>query len=245
MAKRGGPGARRAVAVVIVGLATFAAGWLYFLRPWLEQPREVKSGTPVPTALFNLSYVPLKRGQEACLSDVSFGTDAEAALFNATTGGRPGPRLRISANAVGYRFHTTVPAGWGDRGGLTVPMRPPTTSVRGTFCIANAGRHGIGLYGTDEGDSLSRPQVRIDGRPIPTDVSLSFDQAKARPVSGRLGEIFGHMMAFTWGPLGTWFAWILAGALVVGVPVGTLLGLAAAVRADARMEADDDPRPGS
>jgi hypothetical protein len=223
-----------AAGVIAVGLLVLAFVALRDVRPFVQAPRGVSEGTAVPPAVFALAHVPIERGQQACLNDVTLTRTLEVAHANATiAGGAPGPRLRVSASGPGgYRTSTVVRRGWKSGAGLSVRLTAPPRDLRGSVCFENLGRRTVALYATAEGRTLARPATTVDGAPVEADLSLAFSRADPVALADRPGELIERMTAFVWSPLGSWAGWVVAVLLVVGVPLGVLLALGTAVRRD-------------
>jgi len=226
-------------AAVILGYST-----VQWFVPYLRAERAVVSVTPSPNALFGITNVGLGGHQVACLHDVTIASDSEVAQFTVATLGRAaGPRLRLVATGPGYQTKTIVPGGYGDHAVINAPLQPPRQSLHGQFCVRNLGRHTIGLYGTAEPRTQSRPTVTVNGKETATDVGLQFYRRQPRALINRLGSVFSHITAFTWSALGPWLLWILAPFVAVGLPLGILWALVSAIKVDARRaESRMDPR---
>jgi hypothetical protein len=211
--------ARAASAFVAVLLAGALVGLLF-----LGKPREVISSTP--SAYTGLTVpLPLPAKGTACADEIAFDTDSEVARFGVTMpAGSTAPALRIVASGLDsgeyrsdYRATAEIPGGWTGARRFDVPLRPPGTSVFGTFCVENLGDVPIELVGTHNGRAAARPTVHVNGEQVAPELELRFLQRDHRSLLSRLGEITGR--AATLKPFGGWWFWVLALLLLVGAPL--------------------------
>ena len=214
-----------ALVVMVVALGAFAVDQV---RPFLTVKRTVRVGTPVPTALFNLGSLPVPGRGEACLLNVTIPSDAQRATFVARSFGKPGPPLTVTMDAPGgYRSITRVAPGWGDGAVQSVTLQPPEESLIGRFCVRNGGRKQIAFNATDR---PAPPTQQVNGGFTPTQMALSFDRVQPESLLDRVSELFHRASSLTWP--GAWLLYVLAVALVIGVPLGVIFAFGWALRED-------------
>lgn len=203
-----------------------------------KQTRETQTVGVLPV----LPVAPIDRGQEACQAPVALDEPLEQVRFNIGTHGMPGPPL-----AVTVRRHLSrsvlgagrVQGGWRDDG---TPREVAVGEVRGeqyvAVCIRNLGTVRGYVYGDvysgefGTGPTGVRPttttsSARIDGVPIPGDLSMTFTTREARSVLSLVPEIFARASLFRPALVGPWTFWLLLLAALVAAPVALWLALRA------------------
>ena len=215
------------------GAVAFAAvlivlGALLMLLPSLRRDRPRVDATPAPPPLSSIALINVPGGRRACLANVVLDSGSQLARFTVGTYGRPGPPLLVTAAGRRYR----VPRGFPDNAHLTVALRPPRRPIETTFCIANAGRRKIALYGSDELRTRSRVVVTVDGRRIAPDVTLTLDRRTSASVLDQLGDVVTRTTR--WRPgVGEPVVWALIVLVLLGVPGGVLWAFSRALAEDA------------
>jgi hypothetical protein len=207
---------------------------------YLTKKREVIASTP--SAYTGLTIpLPLPGKGEACVDEIVYDQDSAVARFGATAApGQTAPALEVIArgNTSGpyrndYRAQARVPGGWQGTRTLDVPLTPAPGSGYGTLCIRNLEDKPVDLVGSADGRAFSRPSVKVNGQPTPTELQLRFMERGEHRYISRLGEITTH--ASTLKPLGAWWFWVLALALLTVVPLGALAAMRAAFADDAAL----------
>jgi hypothetical protein len=211
----------KAVAAYVVGLALFA---LFVAVPFLDKKRDIPAEVPSPPALSEVDLLNVKPGQRLCMSDIGVSKESRGMRFTVGTYGKPGPALRVSFDG---RL-SGVRAGYADNSTLSVAIPPPPHSELTSVCITNAGRTRVALYGAAD-RARSRVTTTIDGSAQPATVALSFSEAKPVSFLGQAGVIAGRIAVFRGFVDHAWIVWLLAIAMVFGVPVliGVALGASA------------------
>jgi hypothetical protein len=204
--------------VLLPALVLALAGAAIFLR-FLTRDRDVIASTPSPRPVFTVTYVPLDPGRRLCIGDVTIPHDARRLRFAVRTYGRPGPALHV---ALAGRT-VAVSAGYPDGAQIDVPMTPPERTQLGSVCLRSEGR--VALVGSTEERTQSRPQSRLDGRPVAADSYLAFGQGRSASALRETPQIIGRMSAFKPGIAGPWLLWPLLVLVVAGMPAGIVWAL--------------------
>jgi hypothetical protein len=204
---------------------------------YLAKPREVITSTPSD---YTGLTVPLRvpAGSELCDDQIVFDTDSRIARFGVSAApGTTAPALDIVARGAtsgayrnDYRSTFHLPGGWRGTRELNMPLRPPHTAVFGDLCIRNLGDDPVDLVGAQDGRAFSRPTVSLDGHTQPTELQLRLLESGKHSILSRLGAVTTH--AATAKPLGAWWMWVLALALIVLAPLGVLASVRAALATD-------------
>jgi hypothetical protein len=218
--------------VFIAGLAAFAIIGAILWVPWGTEKRTLPSSTAVPPALFGITPAPLGAGQTACLEQVTMDKLSQVGQIGAQTGGKPGPRLSITATGPGYRATSKVDRGYTDDAAIQFALTPPPEALIGKLCIRNDGPGKLSLNGTNEFRTMGRPVLTIDGAPQPYDAQLAFYARQPASYLARAGATFRHAATFTPGFLPRSVIALLALLALVGIPAGTIGALALALRSD-------------
>lgn len=216
--------------VLLSAALVVVAGTLLLLVPFLTAKREVTALTPAVPPLPPGSLVPanIKPGSELCIRDLPMSADGQVARVLTASGGRPGPALTVKADAPGYSATTNVRAGWNE-GPLEIPIKPPAHSLRGSFCIRNAGKGEFAVMASGVGQKLAHPQPYLDTQALQQDVPLWFHKAKRASALSRTGALIDHAAVFS--PLPVALIWLLLAAVLVGIPALLLLAFSRAVAA--------------
>ncbi|MEA2492469.1 MAG: hypothetical protein QOJ29_380 [Thermoleophilaceae bacterium] len=216
--------------MLALALAVAAAASLWL--PWALQKRPVIAATPVPRALFTVTPVPLNAGQTACWSNVTFTPETQSGEIGLQTGGRPGPKLSITARGPGYRANSFIPAGYRDVPYARFPLMPPRHPSVGELCLRNTGTSSTNLAGTNEPRAVGRPGFVIDGVAPAAHASLVFWERDRSSYASRADEIFGRAATFTPGFFSKAILMAIAALALIGIPLGIAIALWHATRAD-------------
>lgn len=175
----------------------------------------------------------IQPGQTVCQRGIDVEEPFDSVTLLLATYFQPGPRLemrvtdsrsgRLLAAGVlpdGYpdgkksvaRLHGTVPAGG-----------------RATLCVRNTGVRKVALFSGPYSDNAPSSGA-IDGRYIAYDLLVDFVRSKPRSTIGLIPDIFDRASLFHPAWVGAWTFWVLAGLLLVGVPVLLVRALSAAER---------------
>lgn len=223
----------RPVEIFVAGLAILLVLGVYHFAGWLTGERTIVAGTPAGTAQSTVAEVRIKKGQEACLTQVGMTPRTQVAVFTVLThDGKPAQPLTLTASGDGYRATAAVD-GYVDGKPVAQALDPPSGDLVGQVCWRNDGRRAVWLAGVIDPRAASvRSQTLIDGQPGQPDVSLRFDERKPSSMLGHLTQGFERLALWKPGIVGPWLLWILAVLLVVALPVGAVWAYAAAVRRD-------------
>lgn len=224
------------------GLILFAIAAAILFVPWATEKRPVVASTAVPPALFGITPAPLKPGQKACMSQVTFDPQSQVGQIGVATGRKPGPPLAITASASGYHATARIGPGYTDTQALGFNLTPPSKAIIGELCIRNAGDRAISLNATTEFRTMGRPALQIDGVPAPYDAQLAFFSKQRKSYASRIGATFRHAAIFTPGFLSRTLLILVALLALIGIPLGSIAALAIAARAD---EEAGEPEPGA
>jgi hypothetical protein len=223
------------------GLALFALIAAILFVPWATESRTVIASIPVAPPLFGITPAPVGPGKQACMTQVTFDRFSQIGRIGATTGGKPGPAITITASGPGYRATSSIPAGYGDDTGLQFQLTPPQRELIGEICFLNRGPGTLTLNGTNEFRTMGRPSLLIDGVPQLYDVQLSFFARDGASYLSRAGAIFRHAAIFTPDLLPRVVIALIALLALIGIPAGAIAALAIAIRRDEEAAASEPP----
>jgi hypothetical protein len=222
------------------GVAVLLIGAFLFMRPYATRDRDVIASTPATAGVF-MPLVPIevKPGDELCLVNFPLDSESKLARLRASTFGKPGAPLAVSASAPnGYRFDGRHPGGYRD-GPLELAIRPPAKSVDGQICLRNTGTNKIGIQATQVGQRFSRPRPWLNGGVLEQDVPLTMLDRGKKSLIQQTPRAIDHAAVFV--PLAPWAIWVLLVLTVVGVPAGVYFALARAAALPAAVVADVSP----
>lgn len=219
-----------ALAAAILFMVAFATT----LVPWLTRERSIVSSTPTNLPLSAIAEVRLRHGARVCVS--GFGLDATAEglqlIVNNPAESATTPPLHVDVRASGYRSSARLAGGYPSHSPVVIPLTPPPGDVDAArVCVRNLGRASA-LVGTATPRELANVRVRLDGRTIVTQPSLTFVQRRSASVVERLPEIFERVSAFRPFPAAPLLLYPLALLVLIGVPLAIVVALALAQRGD-------------
>jgi hypothetical protein len=215
---------RRPAAGVLVAAVLIGLGAAVLFLPFMAKDRERIAVTPTPPAADTVVLVPLRGGQSACLDAVSIDPRSLEARFRVTGYGRQGPPVRLTLAGTGYRASARLAGGY-LQGEVRLPIAAPPRALLVRACFTDEGRGRrarVGLFGHTEERSRSRPTVRVDGRPIATDVGLAFYEHGRSSLASHLPVVFERAAAFRPGWLGKVELWVLGVLVLAGLPLAAL-----------------------
>jgi hypothetical protein len=211
----------RILAAALV-LLVFLAGAVKWFGPSLTLKRETVDSTPSLQGKDIRSVVEVPKGGRACIGPLPLDPQVHAVQLLLFAGRRPGA-AELALRGPGYVGRAriaAVPAG-GDAISVARLDRAPTATGDGTLCLRNRGRGALGLVGTTEAESLSRPATTVNGKAVAdNDPAVSFLVGERRDIPSQAGTIANRLAAFT-GAIGTWLVWILGALVFLGMPVAT------------------------
>jgi hypothetical protein len=210
-----------------------AVALLVWGLPWLTRDRPAMTSTPTPPAFGVVTPIVLAPGARACESLVAFAPETRTAVVLSAKQPGEGPRLRVSAEAPGYRGSGEIAAGYHGEQVLTASLPAPPRNAIGTVCVTNEGRRTVSLQGTTEGRVQNRSETTVDGEPHEAKMSLLLTEGAERSLADRPGEIAGRIAAFKPPIVGSVSLAVVALLILLGVP-------AAVVYVVARGIADDE-----
>ncbi len=221
--------------VAVGAVALIVAGWFVFLSPHLRGGGPVVSGVPDPPGLFAAAEFTVPAHGEACLSAVTIDADsdlAEFSLWQAKPRASGGPPVDLVLSAPGYHATVSVPGGW-PGGSVTLPIKPPARQSRlGMACFRDVGSVPVALTGTTETRTVSRSPMAIDGQGGYGDIALTFLDSRRRSLTDEITTTFDHASNLTDGLIPPALVWLIAVAVVLGVPLGCVAAFYLALRED-------------
>jgi hypothetical protein len=215
---------------LVIGLAALVAAGVVWGIPFLSDERDYVAVTPQPDPLVEVSLIPLRGGQVACMDDAVLDTRSEEARFRVGTNFGPPVPLDLTITGGGYTERLEVPATYRDSEVIRVPIEPPARETAVSICIRNRGDRRVALYGAADRTN-SRSQVRVDGRPVTPDFGIVFYEREPASIADRLPTAIQRATVFR-GPLSADLLWVVLVLFVVGTPLGVLLALVWSVRDD-------------
>ena len=220
--------ARRAVLLMVVVLL---AGAAVFAVPWWTHDRVIPASVPAPNALFAVAYVGVSPGQEACFGDAAIESHSDVALVRVATGSRPGPPLRARLSGGGWSQTVDIPGGYADGATVRIPLTPPHGAVLARVCLADRGSAPVQFFASAD-RTLSRAPAEVGGRSTGRSIWFALYERAPESLLSRLGVTAGRIEAFRPGFLGRWLLYLLAAAIMLGMPLAVVAAYGRAVAAD-------------
>lgn len=211
----------RVLAAALV-LLVFLVGAVKWFGPSLTLKRETVDSTPSLQGKDVRSVVEVPRGGRACIGPLPLDPQVRAVQLLLFSGARPGS-AELALRGPGYVGRARIAAVRPGSDAIAVGRldRAPTTTGDGTLCVRNRGRGTLGLVGTTEAESLSRPATTVNGKAIgDNDPAVSFLVGARRDIPSQAGTIAGRLADFT-GALPAWLVWFLGALVFLGMPVAT------------------------
>jgi hypothetical protein len=203
-------------------LLVFAAGAVKWFGPSLTLQRETVDSTPSLQGKDVRSVVEVPRGGRACIGPLPVDAQVRAVQLLLHSAPRPGS-ADLTLRAAGYTGRARVGPVAAGRDVVSVARldRAPPVAGDGRLCVRNRGGGTLGLVGTTEAESLSRPSTTVDGTPVPdNDPAVTFLVGEKRDIPSQAGTIAGRIADFT-GALPSWLVWFLGALVFLGMPVAT------------------------
>jgi hypothetical protein len=208
--------ARRS-ALLAFGVVVIVAAVSWWL-PFITDKHQVLDSTPSPPGIFGSTVVTAQSGQSLCWSKLPLDADAQVLGFVPVTNAGPAPPLRLRLAAPGYVFRMRVPGGYADRQVLQIPLRGTPPAANATLCVTPLG-HALGFLATNEGRTLSRPDIAVGGKPIPNvDAVVQFAERQPRSLLQLPGTIATHAKVVSAPLFPRWLIWLLVVLPVLAVP---------------------------
>lgn len=199
------PAAWTALTAVVL-LAVIASKWLL---PWLTREESVRVATPVPPAAVQVAELQVPPGQELCVKNIVVPREAGAiAMAGRTLDGKPGPAIKVTASAEGWRARSIIEPGW--QTVLAAQLGRPPRDVRASVCLSHTGGRPIIVNGNPDPAKLNGAQATLDGKLITGAPELELREAQLRSRLARAGFLFGHAAELTWRPLAGWSITVIA-----------------------------------
>ena len=203
-----------AVGAAVVGLA--------IVYPFLRDARPFPATNPQPQPLFETSLIPLKAGQEACMSGGVIDEHSEVAYTRIGTRGKPPQPLLLSLSAPGYAWQARHPASYRDSDLVTFPVEPPEEPKRVAICLRNEGSRVIDLYAAAD-RTRTRNDTFVDEEHVAPNFVIWFTEQFQHSFAGRSPTIAQRIATFR--PGGPWVPWTLIILFLAGVPLALVLAL--------------------
>jgi hypothetical protein len=210
------------------------AGALIWYRPFLTRQQQPVASVPAPAGLFSLANFAVPPRGVACLSEVTLTPKAELAQFivrPATPSPHGGPPIDLVLSAPSYHYVASVAGGYPGGSG-TLPITPPKREEIGSACFVDKGNSAAVLTGTTERRTISRSQMKVNGRAVVGNIGLTFLQTQPQSIADRLGEVFAHASNLTDHLVPAWLIWVLAVVVAFTIPIATVAAFYRALRED-------------
>jgi hypothetical protein len=219
--------------VLAGALVLFLAWFLVKGIPFLTEGRPATWATPTstPSSGDQIAPVTVGAGGRICVGGMPWGPDARYVELRVQPGVHAmAPAIDLVATAPGYRATATVPAGLKQNAEAIAKIAPASHEVTGTLCVVPRAK--LSLYGVLKQGRLAAPvAVTLDGRRVADrQLSVTLLTNPSQSLLGRFGDALDHVAAFR--PVGRWFVWLVALALVLGTPVALAFALAEAAAED-------------
>ena len=171
------------------------------------------------------------KGGRLCATGIEYGPQARYVEVTTRSKYPLGP-VAFEVRAPGYRARATLPASGPQNGVLIAKIAPAAREVGGgTLCVVNQGRHQMVVFGAAPGRGTSAASATtLDGKPSPTQMSITLLTSPSASLGSRLGAIFDHAAAFR--PVAGWEIWVLALLVGIGAPIAVAVALASAAAED-------------
>jgi hypothetical protein len=240
----GFPGAAAALTVLLM-----LVGGAFVLKPHLRGGSELVAGVPNPPAFYAVTEFLVPPHEQACMSSIAIDANSRVAVIElspAKPNKHGGPPVDIVLRAPGYHAVVKVPGGY-PGGSATLPIVPPAKRAEiGTACFVNKGKTTVALNGTTEPRTVSRSLTKINGRPVPGDIALTFLDSRQRPLLDEINETFEHAATLTDGLVPVFAVWVFALLVLATMTLGTVAAFYLALREDevAGGESRADAPPG-
>jgi hypothetical protein len=216
-----------ALAVYALALALFA---VFVAVPFVTEKREFPAEVPSPAPLRAVDLVNVGPGSRICMSDLVVSRESRAMRFSVASYRRPGPSLRVSIKAGDYGATRSVRGGYPDNSIVQVPIPPPPSGRPAVVCVTNTGKRRLAFYGAGLDPAHSRVRVLLNGSFQHSTPTFSFVELKRMSIAERAGVTAGRIAVFRGFLDHAWIVWLLAAAMLVGVPLLTGLGLVLSAR---------------
>jgi hypothetical protein len=171
--------------------------------------------------------VSIPPGQQGCQTPIDLSASFASVQINVGTYRHLGPPISVITRRAGQPVVLSVgqlPPGYPDNSAQTVRVKPVAGGQRVAVCVLNRGNRPLALYG---GPALAArtSTATLDGKVLSTDISMVFLRRHNVQLITMLPTIFRRAALFhaTW--VGAWTFWLLAGALVLLVPLLLAFGL--------------------
>ena len=176
---------------------------------------------------FTLGVVPsivaadLRPGVTACQVPIDVPTDFSRIRLRAGSPGGPGQPLVVSVigNPSGRLLtEGRLPGGYPYATDQAVSVGHVESGQKIGVCVRNAGTRRAVLYGNTLVASPLSGAI-VGHRALKTDISVVFLKDGDESMLGQLGQVFERASVFRPGFVGAWLYWVLAAAVLVGVPL--------------------------
>jgi hypothetical protein len=221
----------RSPAALLTALCALAALVLLALAVTDREPRAFTLGVAGAGPAFTLTP-----GDEACQAPIVIPdrtADFDVVVFTLASAEQPSPPVDVTVATADGRRLASGSAPGGDPPETTALLK--RVDVGRVFtreplrvCLRNAGSADVTLYGS--GDLATRTSTgEFNGEPLGADVALSFERASARSLLSLVPVMFERMALWHAGWVGAWLYWLLAAAVLIGVPALLVAALRASV----------------
>jgi hypothetical protein len=179
----------------------------------------------------------IEPGREVCQKPIELPASSEGVNLPLGTNHSPGTALTVTARDMSGRplGQGFISPGYADGSTQGVWFSRRLAAGRISLCIRNSGSYPAYPYGTD-GNAQSGTVVA--GRVSPDDIDLHFYNRHGPSTLDRVPAAFRHAAVFRFDWVGAWTYWLLAGALVVLVPLLFAFALGRAARDDEALDGE-------
>ncbi|HKP91986.1 MAG TPA: hypothetical protein VJT75_18605 [Thermoleophilaceae bacterium] len=213
-------------------LLAFVAGVLVLLVAAVTDKRHLAFSLAVRASQPGLL---IQAGQEVCQRSIDVEEPFDEVSLLLATYFEPGPRLemRVSDDRTGRVLASGVlPDGYPDsRVSVTGLDRTVPAGGRATLCVRNAGTRKVAMFSGPYTDNETSSGA-VDGRYVSYDLLVEFVRSKPRSTLSLIPDVFQRASLFHPAWVGPSTFWVLAGLLLLGVPLLLVRALSAAERAE-------------
>jgi hypothetical protein len=168
---------------------------------------------------------------EVCQTPIELQADVDAVSFPVKTKGHPGVPLTVTVRDLADRtlVRSRIAPGYPDSWTVTAPLPRLHPGQAISLCIRNDGTRTAYPLGEDAVVDSGTVQA---GRTSTIDVALTFLRDRPRSALSEVPAMFRRAALFRFGWVGAWTFWVLAVAVLAGVPLLCGYALARAARED-------------
>jgi hypothetical protein len=176
---------------------------------------------------FTLGVVPssvaahVRPGAQICQVSIAAPADFTRVRLRAGGGLAPGPPLALTVldnQSHVVLGHGRVPGGYRDPTDQSAEVGRVAGEQRIAVCVRNLGARRVTIYG-NTGAAAPTSRAYVDNRGVGVDLTLVFLRSRPRSMLATLPHAFERASVFRPGWVGPWLYWLLAAAVLLGIPV--------------------------